>query len=66
MDRAVDIVNRFVETIAVLIVTSCVIPVITLIFFIWLIKVITGVNLREAIPEYLPGGRRRPKPDENK
>ncbi len=66
MDRAVDIVNRFVETIAVLIVTSCIIPVITLIFFIWLIKAITGVNLREAIPERFPGARRRPKNDENK
>ena len=37
--------NRITEAIAVLLVTSCAIPLGVLIFFLWLIKLITGVSL---------------------
>lgn len=37
--------NNFVEALAVLIVTSCVIPVIVLVFFVWLVKMVMGVDI---------------------
>ena len=56
-DRAVDTVNRFVETLAIMIVTSCVIPLLVLLFFLWVIKQLTGIDVGAA----LPGPRRRPR-----
>ena len=48
--RAADTLNRFVEAVAVMIVTSCVIPVLVLLFFLWVIKQLTGVDLRDFTP----------------
>ena len=59
-DKAVDAVNRFVETLAVMIVTSCVIPLLVLLFFLWVIRQLTGVNLSAALPR----PRRVRRPDE--
>ena len=44
-DRAAEILNRFIETLAVMIVTSCVIPILVLLFFLWIIKLLTGVEI---------------------
>lgn len=44
-ERAAEILNRFVETLAVMIVTSCVIPILVLLFFLWIIKLLTGVEI---------------------
>ncbi len=43
--RAAEILNRFIETMAVMIVTSCVIPILVLLFFLWIIKLLTGVEI---------------------
>lgn len=43
-DRAAKILNRFIEALAVMIVTSCIIPLLVLVFFVWLIKVLAGVE----------------------
>ena len=51
-DKAADTLNRFVETLAVMIVTSCVIPILVLLFFLWLIKQLTGID-----PAAFPGRR---------
>ena len=63
-EKASTILNRFVETLAVMIVTSCLIPILVLVFFLWVVKQLTGVDLREFSA---PGGRRgpprRPRPD---
>ena len=37
-EKAAGILNRFVETLAVMIVTSCVIPLLVLLFFFWIIN----------------------------
>jgi hypothetical protein len=67
-DKAVDAVNRFVETLAVMIVTSCVIPLLVLLFFLWVIKQLTGVDLGAALPSpwrrRAPEGGRKPDRDE--
>ena len=49
VDTVKDTLNNFIEAIAVMIVTTCVIPIITMLFFIWAIKSILGVNIN--IPE---------------
>lgn len=45
LDKFENTLNRITEAIAVLIVTSCAIPVGVLVFFLWMIKLITGVNV---------------------
>ena len=49
-DKAVDTVNRFVETMAIMIVTSCIIPLLVLLFFLWVIKQLTGIDLSAGLP----------------
>ena len=44
-NKAAGTLNRFVETLAVMIVTSCVIPILVLLFFLWAIKQITGIEI---------------------
>ena len=56
LDQGAQIINRFVESIAVFIVTSCVIPILVLAFVLWLIKLLFGVKLA------LPGPRGKEKP----
>ena len=60
-DKAATILNRFVETLAVMIVTSCIIPILVLLFFLWLIKLLTGIDLSGSLPlargeRHSPGG----------
>ncbi len=47
-DKAAHILNRFVETLAVMIVTSCIIPILVLLFFLWVIKQLTGIDVSAA------------------
>ena len=49
-ERAADILNRFIETLAVMIVTSCVIPILILLFMLWIIRLLTGVKLPAPLP----------------
>ena len=44
-DKAANALNRFIESSAVLIVTTCIIPVLILLLFIWLTKLIFGVEI---------------------
>ena len=46
LDKFENTLNRLTESIAVLIVTSCVIPIAVIVFFIWLIKLLTGVSIQ--------------------
>ena len=42
--------SNFIDAIAILLITSCVIPIFVLIFFVWLVKMIFGLNLQ--YPEF--------------
>lgn len=53
IDRAADILNSFIESLAVMIVTSCLIPLLVLVFSMWMINQVLG----NQIP--LPRPRRR-------
>ena len=57
-DKAANILNRFVETLAVMIVTSCIIPILVLVFFLWLIKLLTGIDLSASFARSRPEGHR--------
>lgn len=43
-NKAANILSRFVETVAVLIVTSCVLPLLGLAFILWIVKLLTGTD----------------------
>lgn len=55
IERATTLVNRLLESLAVTIATSCIIPILVLLFFLWLSKIVLGVTL----PSPLPRGRKR-------
>ncbi len=46
IEKFENLVSDFIEALAVLLITSCVIPVGALLFFVWLIKLILGVDIR--------------------
>ncbi len=45
-DKVENVLNHYLEALAVLLVTSCVIPVLVLVFFVWLVKIILGVEIQ--------------------
>ena len=59
--EAQQTLNDYIETLSVMIVTSCVIPVLVLVFFLWLAKVILGLNVSAPLQTLAPRsfGRRR-------
>ena len=57
VNKASELLNDFVEAMAVMIVTSCVIPVLVLLFFVWLIKILTGAEI--SVPKPPRPGRRK-------
>ena len=50
VEDAANILRHFVETLAVLIVTSCIIPIIVVIFIIWVTKLLLGASIPDAVP----------------
>ncbi|MBP3892751.1 MAG: hypothetical protein J6D34_01780 [Atopobiaceae bacterium] len=52
-DAARNALNNFIEALAVMIVTSCIIPILVLVFFLWLAKLVLGIDID------LPMRRRR-------
>ena len=61
--KASQILNRYVEALAVMIVTSCIIPILVLVFFVWLIKLFTGIDLSERLPGRFGHGKPPKKPE---
>lgn len=59
---AQNMINDFIESLAIMIVTSCVIPLLVLIFFLWMAKLILGVNIEAPMRALAPRTmRRRPR-----
>lgn len=44
LEKAEQALNRFIDAIAVLIITTCVIPIAVLLFFVWVTKIIFGIE----------------------
>ena len=45
LDKGEELLNRFIETIAVLMVTSCLIPIGVLMFMLWFVRILFGVQI---------------------
>ena len=45
MEKAENLLSQFIDAVAVLIITSCVLPIAVLVFFLWVTKIIFGVQL---------------------
>lgn len=45
------VLNNFLEALAVMLVTSCVIPVLVLLFFVWVVKTVMGVHIPAPLPK---------------
>ena len=48
-NKVQNTLNNFIEALAVMLVTACIIPIVVLLFFVWLSKVILGINI--ALPK---------------
>ena len=40
-----NILNNFIEAIAIMLITSCVIPILIVVIFVWIINSLTGLNI---------------------
>jgi hypothetical protein len=45
-----DTLGTFLDTIAVLIITSCVIPIVVILIFAWVIKILFGYDIKRLLP----------------
>ena len=52
---AQNIIGNFLEAIAVMIVISCIIPILVLVFFLWIVKLILGVDISVPMSMMKPG-----------
>ena len=55
---AQDVVNNFIESLAVMLVTSCVIPILVLLFFLWAANLILGINIEAPMRAMRPRSMR--------
>ncbi len=58
-NKAANILSRFVETVAVLIVTSCVLPLLGLAFILWIVKLLTGSDAFGNLIQFTERPRKR-------
>ena len=62
-----NVLNRFIEATAVLVVTTCLIPILVILFFAWVMKTLFQVQIVQPPQLPGPGKKSRPKPgDEEK
>lgn len=52
MKKGETLLNHFIEVIAVMMVTSCLIPVIVLLFMLWFVQILFGIHIN--VPKDLP------------
>ncbi len=49
VEKGKKLLSNFIDAIAVLLITSCVIPIVVLLFFIWIVKMIFGISIPTPI-----------------
>lgn len=52
LEKGETLLNHFIETIAVMLVTSCLIPILVLVFMLWFIKMLFGIQIN--VPKDMP------------
>ena len=65
IDQFKNVLNRFVEATAVMIVTTCLIPVLIIAFFIWIVKTLFDVPVAISLPALKQKKKLRSRDDEN-
>jgi len=60
-----DTLSTFLETIAVLIITSCVIPIVVILIFAWIIKILFGFDIKGVLPAKRENNTLRIKSNQN-
>ncbi len=60
-----DTLSTFLEAIAVLIITSCVIPLIVILIFTWIIKILFGFDMKRLLPAKLENNTLRDEDIQN-
>ena len=45
VDSVKNILNNFIEAVAIMMITSCVIPILMLVVFAWLMNTLAGLNI---------------------
>ena len=55
-------VNRLIEQFAVMIVTSCVIPALVLLFFLWMANLLLGIDVSAPVAALQARGKRLATP----
>ncbi|MCB2298619.1 hypothetical protein [Clostridium tagluense] len=60
-----DTLSTFIGTIAVLIVTSCVIPIVVILIFAWVIKILFGFDIKGVLPAKRENNTLRIKSNQN-
>ena len=65
LEKGEELLNRFIEAIAVMMVTSCLIPIVVLLFAFWIIRMLFGIqinapkDLPKRISSKMPVGKKR-------
>lgn len=61
LEKGENLLNHFIEAIAVMMVTSCLIPIVVLLFMLWFIRILFGIqisvpkNMHKKISSKIPG-----------
>jgi len=63
VDQFKNLLNRFIEATAVMIVTTCLIPLLVIVCFVWIVK--TLFNVQIVVPTSLPKSKRLKRPHSN-
>lgn len=63
VDQFKNLLNRFIEATAVMIVTTCLIPILVILFFVWIVKLLFNVQI--ILPAPVPKPKKHPHGEKN-
>lgn len=63
VDQFKNLLNRFIEATAVMIVTTCLIPILVILFFVWIVKLLFNVQI--ILPAPIPKPKKHAHGDKN-
>ncbi|MCR4903736.1 MAG: hypothetical protein K6A23_12815 [Butyrivibrio sp.] len=66
INKVTDFLGSLIESLAVMIVTACIIPILVFVFFVWLVKTIFSANVLSLDPNMTKLLKRALKEDKNK
>lgn len=59
-----NMLNRFIEATAVMVVTTCIIPILVIMFFLWVVKTLFNIQVVLPTPPVKPRKNKRPHDEE--